>query len=178
MVTLSEWGRYTPTSQASPRCATAFASSARAEAKSPALPAAEMIPEYAKTSALTPRASYNAKTRAAPAKSPARAHVVSAAAYRPAYTEEHVEELLIAGDAYRQDRGFDVLLTSEWGEGFDNLMNVDDQFTLSAKEPSKQLRRPPSPAVGRLGRELSPRYHFGEFQLKTPRQKGWLAHFW
>ena len=67
-----------------------------------------------------------------------------------------------AWPTYRQDRGFDVLLTSEWGEGFDNLMNVDDQFTLSAKDPSKQLRRPPSPAVGRLGRELSPRYHFGE----------------
>ena len=55
-----------------------------------------------------------------------------------------------------------MLLTSEWGEGFDNLLAADDQFTLSAKDRSKQLRRPPSAAVGRLGRELSPRYHFGE----------------
>ena len=87
---------YTPTSQASPRWATAMSRNRRAASRSPAFPAAETIPEYAKTSGATPRVSYSAKTPAAFAKSLARAHVVSAEAYMRAFGA--------SAEAYRRAR--------------------------------------------------------------------------
>jgi len=75
----------------------------------------------------------------------------AAALARGRYSEEAVEELLIEAHAYRRDKGVDVLLTSEWGEGVDNLVEPQLRGVVTA---------PHSPAVGRLGRELAPRYHF------------------
>ena len=96
---------YTPTSHASPKSSTASARKRRAAFRSPALPAAETIPEYAKTSGGTPRSEYNAKTRAAFAKSLARAHVVSAEAYRRAFGA--------SAEAYRRARSVRGGLDSE-----------------------------------------------------------------
>ena len=42
--------------------------------------------------------------------------------YARAYTEEDVEELLIAAGAFRRDERIDVLLTAEWGAGFDKVV--------------------------------------------------------
>ena len=97
---------YTPTSHASPRSWTARLRKRRAEFRSLALPAAETIPEYAKTSGGTPRSPYNAKTFVAFAKSPARAHVVSAEAYRRAFGATNVT-------AYRRARSVRGGLDSE-----------------------------------------------------------------
>ena len=80
--------------------------------------------------------------------------------YKAGFSEEHIEELLIAGRAYRKDLGIDVLLTSDWGVGFDNLLAAKEQYSPMANQEDRRLRRPLSEFVGRLGRELSMRYHF------------------
>jgi hypothetical protein len=74
-----------------------------------------------------------------------------------------VEELLIEGNAYRRDVGIDILLTSEFGEGFDNLLEPEKRPSYHASsEASGEVVEGVelSVAVGRLGKELSPRYHF------------------
>lgn len=62
-------------------------------------------------------------------------------------------------------------MTSEFGEGFDNLLDPEKRPSCqllslqSEGTPEQSVGSLPkmiavSPAVGRLGKELSPRYHF------------------
>ena len=67
--------------------------------------------------------------------------------YYSAYHNEHVEEVVIAGYGYKKDKGIDILLTAEWGA----------QWNHYSDSP---LRVQGSPAVKRLGAELSMKYHF------------------
>ena len=102
-------------------------------------------------------------------------------------------QVLLEGHAYRRDRGVDLLLTSEWGEGFDNLLDPSHRPLLvdSARDATPDAAsglesavvprgNRLSPAVGRLGRELSPRYHFAggqpvAFSLPPYRNQASLA---
>jgi hypothetical protein len=137
----------------------------------------------------------------------------------------------VEGWAYRRDKGVDVLLTSEWGEGVDNLIEPHlrpvvpsealiatatdaklaamkqvpkaastevgaaastaleaEGLELAAPEAGAEETTPAtaagleaeettpakafSPAVGRLGREMSPRYHFAGGQAVRGVWKG------
>ena len=81
-----------------------------------------------------------------------------------------MEELLISANAYRRDRGIDVLLTSEWGCGVDNL--VEPQLLPVGLDHARM-----SPAVGRLGKELAPMYHFAGGQTCALTLEPYKNHF-